>query len=113
MILDGIILLLLIAGITGLIAAINRNRKFLMGTGIIFIFLAAIIFTSGVQIQETENITETAIDENTTEIHKDPVYTSLEEQTEFENSETYLGVILVGFSIYAVLTGAIPGGNWR
>ncbi len=110
MIIEGIYLLLTISAITGLIAAIRKDRKFLLSLGIIFIVLGAISITSGIQIPEGETITETELDENTTEITVEQDYTDIEDKTDIDGFSVYLGIIFIGVSIYATFIGALGEG---
>jgi len=107
MIYTAALILISLAAVTAIVAAVRKDHKMFLATGIILFILAAALFNSGLQIPDGKNITKQEIDTNTTEITETVTYTDLETSAGFENISQYIAIALIGITLYAVFMGSL------
>ena len=106
--------LLAFASLFGLIAGMSKDRVYLLPMSGILLLASMMMFLSGsVEYQDGFNTTETQIDSNTTEIVRNPVYSSVDDKYQAFDFSTTFGIVLLIISIYSLFLGADLSGSIR
>ncbi|MFB6181130.1 MAG: hypothetical protein ABEJ93_04590 [Candidatus Nanohalobium sp.] len=97
----------------GLIAAQSKDRNLLIPAATALLLLSGLIIQTGVEYQDGYSQTQEQIDNNTTEITRNPVYTDLSTDTGYSDLNVWIGLLGIGTSLYLFFQGVIPSRSWK
>jgi len=108
-----IFLLALLAVSLGLAftAAAAKDSNLLIGSATFMLVAAAFTLGGSVEVQNGFTQTENPGPDNSTEIDRSPKFTSLSDSTGTPQANQFLGISLIGVSLYLFFQGVVPSGR--
>lgn len=103
-----LLLLLAVSLALAFTAAAAKDSNLLVGSATFMLVAAAFTLSGSIEVQNGFEQTENPGPDNSTEVTRTPAYTTLSESTGEDQANQYVGLGLLGTSLYLVFQGVVP-----